>query len=152
MFRGSLGLVVGDIGVLLGLFWCPCGHSVASLIFKTCSVRQPHPVFCCAFLHVARVPLRNLFISPICFLSLISCVTVFFQVVVFLILEPLGVDFEHPSGPSDLEKSKFPLGSITLGSKDALDYVLGLSWARFGCSWGASWALFWFQTFLFGYP
>ena len=23
-----------------------------------------------------------------------------------------------------------------LGSKDALDDVLGLSWARFGCSWG----------------
>ena len=49
-----------------------------------------------------------------------------------------------------------------LGSKDALDGVLGLSWARFGCSWGllgGSFGAFagsrWhpeFSNFLFGLP
>ena len=73
-----------------------------------------------------------------------SWLALFFQVVVFLTLEPLGVDFELPSGPSHPQKPSFhyrkndmfdkPGG---LGSKYVLEGALGSSWVRFWCSWAS---------------
>ena len=57
-------------------------------------------------------------------------------------LEPFRVEFELPSWPSDLKNVGFMKAGARFsnnqgfGSKDALDGVLGLSWAHFGCSWG----------------
>ena len=70
-----------------------------------------------------------------------------FLVFVFLILEPLGVDFELSSSPPSpsillLKNVDFASAAIRfsknqgLGFKDALDGVLGLSWSRFGWFWG----------------
>ena len=85
----------------------------------------------------------------------------FFQVVVFLVLEPLGADFELPSGPCHLRKPSFYNGkNIFLikrrfGCKIALESALGPSWARFwspwarmGCSCGAFNASRWQLRFL----
>ena len=70
------------------------------LIFKTFSGTQSGAIFYGVFLHVARVRLRNLLISSLSVFVLASSLTLIFQIVVFPPLEPLGVDFELPSGPS----------------------------------------------------
>ena len=58
----------------------------------------------------------------------ISCYfpALFFLIVVFLLLEPLGVDFELPRGPSHLQKATFSIRKTSFliqrgfESKDAL--------------------------------
>ena len=72
---------------------------VALLISKTFSGSPPGTVFYGVLLHVARVRLRNLLISSLSVFLFASSLTLIFQIMVFPLLEPLGVDFELPSGP-----------------------------------------------------
>ena len=44
------------------------------------------------------------FVLPYLSLIVLSSLADFFEVIVVLILTPLDVDFELPSGPSDLQK------------------------------------------------
>ena len=75
----------------------------------------------------------------------ISCYfpALFFLLVVFLILEPLGVDFELPRGPSHLQKPSFCVVSLHIfekrrfTSKNCFGCVLALSWTPFGGSRGS---------------
>ena len=59
--------------------------------------------YCMSLACLFAISLHHLFFC----LSLVSSFTALFQVVVFLILEPLGVDFELPSRPSHPQKSPF---------------------------------------------
>ena len=101
---GSLGLVLGAFGGLLGallvLLRALGGSSGSHNFPKTFWGSPPGTVFYCVLLHVARVRLRNLLISSLSVFLLASSLTLIFQIVVFPLLEPLGVDFELPSGPS----------------------------------------------------
>ena len=69
-------------------------------------------------------------------LLLASCCSYFVGVVVYLIFEPLGLDFELPSWPSDLQKHLRFLKIRRFRSDDGLDSVLGPSWRHFWWSWG----------------
>ena len=84
----------------------------------------------------------------------ISCYfpALFFLVVVFLILEPLGVDFELPRGPSHPQKCSFYIEKPTcliqrgFALKDALEGALGCLLGSFWGIWGGEgWGLFWCQ-------
>ena len=72
----------------------------------------------------------------------VSSFAPFLEVVVFLIFEPLGVHLSSQAGPPTLKNLCFIKAGARfsknqgLGSKDALGCVLGIYWARFGCSWG----------------
>ena len=137
-----MGSFWGLLGVSWRLLWCLCGLSAAPLFFKTFLGRPRGTVFYEGFRRVARVRLRNLFILPISVLLLAYYLTLFFQIIIFHMLEPLGVDFELPSGPLTLEKFHFTTGNVTFSIKrgfeliDAIEGALGLSWARFGCPVG----------------
>ena len=84
----------------------------------------------------------------------ISCYfpAIFFLIVVFLILEPLGVDFELPRGPSHLQKSSFYCGKLSFlvqrgfALKDALEGAFGCLLGSFWCILGVTWGFFWCQN------
>ena len=100
----------------------------------------------------------------------VSCYfpALFFLIVVFLILEPLGVDFELPRGLPPLKHLHFTMKNLhfwyneVLHLKMLLRLFSGASWARFGTFWGWLGALLVpkrvragtpnFQNFLFGHP
>ena len=66
----------------------------------------------------------------------------FVGVIVYLIFEPLGLDFELPSWPSDLQNIvsspniRRLLKIRCFRSDDGLDNVLGPSWHHLSVSWG----------------
>ena len=76
------------------------------------------------------------------FLSLLaasSCFS-FFEIVVYLVLEPLRVDCDLPRRPSEPKKQSFTIGQLTcsqnrrLGAEDGPESVLGPSWPPCWCS------------------
>ena len=112
--------------------------------------RPPDTLFYCALLHVARVRIRNPFTLLISIFVIASSLTLLFQIVVFPLLEPLGVDFELPSGSTERQKRRFRLHNIhtfemkhqRLGSECALEGVAGIPWdpwGAFGDPFGVPW-------------
>ena len=72
---------------------------VAIQISDTFSERPPYTVIYDGLWHFARVRLRNRFILLMSIVLLAYYLIAYFQIVVFLVLEPLGADFELQSGP-----------------------------------------------------
>ena len=87
-------------------------------------------------------------------LMYISCYfpALFFLVVVFLILEPLGVDFELPRGLSHPHKASFYKGTPSFliqrgfALKDALEGAFGCLLGSFCGILGGTWGFFWCQN------
>ena len=76
----------------------------------------------------------------------------FFLIIVFLLLEPLGVDFELPRGPSHPQKTTSHnrktafLINRDLGFKNALEGAFGCLLGSFWWIWGTPWGFFWCQN------
>ena len=77
---------------------------------------------------------------------------IFFRLVVFCIMEPLGVDFELPRGPSHPQKPSFYNDKTTcliqlgFALKDALEGAFGCLLGWFLCILGGAWGFFWCQN------
>ena len=111
------------------LFWCLCGFKLAPRISKTFCLGHLHPnafakTFCspkprfvqkCRFLRrkirvweVERTNTKKYNLKHVggkqfpceAYVCVFDCFALCFQIVVVLTLEPLGVEFELPSGPS----------------------------------------------------
>ena len=92
----SLGLVFRCLGALFGIMLVLLRALGRVLVSQNLLGEATAAVFYDVLLHVARVPLRNLFIL---YISMFSKYLLSLSSSIFLLLEPLGVDFELPNGP-----------------------------------------------------
>ena len=128
VFGGSLGLMLGALGALLGdmlVFLRAFGGTLHAQNFFLDSL--PGQIYC-SFSYLLSLPSsKSLFSSSwSLFVSILNSQAdrPTFKNVGFMMA---GARFSKNQG---------------FGSKDALDGVWGLSWARFGCSWGLLWGYF----------
>ena len=122
VFWGSLGLILGALGVFLGallMFLQAFGGTLHVQNFFLGSF--PSQIYCFCSSPLSLLSWKSLFsFSCSLFVSILS-----FQ-----------------ADPRTLKNVGFMKAGARFsknqgfGSKDALDGVLGLSWAHFGCSWG----------------